>query len=564
MLDQLIAEVVEEIAPQIRGRALGKVWQLGRDALAFDFRLNEGRFLFVSCDPSRPRLHLVERRGRDLERQSQAPSQFLLALRRHAGGAVVRAVTKDARERVVRFSFDAEDEAGRRHSPILVAQLTGRTANLFLLEDGGRVVETLRPVRGEGQLAGDVYSPPARGTSKPGAGEPGAAGVHAGGAGDGDSRAGEVDAEEAGAPSVARARPAVTRADAARPSLRREGFPSLSAALDAHHLALEEAQKFDARVSAHRARLRREIERRRKLDANLARDSAAHGDPAEHKRVGDLLLANLSTAERDGARVRVLDYFAEDAPAVELEIDEHATLREEAARRFALYARAKRAAQEIDRRRAELTAELAPLEARRAELERVAATRDADALTVFEEAASDKKGSGRGSKVRKGNAKATEASAKGVRRGVADFASAGGAKAARSRKQSAEAVAGARRYLSSDGYEILVGRAARDNDQLTFKVARPHDLWLHAADYPGSHVVVRNHARNTDIPQRTVHEAAQLAAHFSQARGDARVAVNYAQRKFLSKPKGAAPGLVRMSSFKTLLVEPRESVERVL
>jgi predicted ribosome quality control (RQC) complex YloA/Tae2 family protein len=551
MHDQLIAEIVEEIAPQVRGRALGKVWQLGRDALALDFRPGDGRFLFVSCDPARPRLHLVERRARDLERQSQPPSQFLLALRRRAGGAVVRAVTKDVRERVVRFLFDAEDEAGRRHAPVLVAQLTGRTANLFLLDDEGRVVETLRPARGEGQTVGDVYAPPARGTA-----EPHAAGVRAGEAGDAGSRAGETGAAEASASDAAGARPAVARTDASQPPLRREGFASLSAALDAHYLALEEARKIDARVNAHRARLRREIGRRRKLDANLARDRAGHGDPAEHRRVGDLLLANLSTAERDGARVRVLDYFAEDAPTVELEINEHATLQEEAARRFVLYARAKRAAQEIDRRRAELAAELNALEAERVELERIAAAKDTGALAAFEEAASGKKAAGRG-------AKPPKAGARVAARGVVDPLAGGGAKSAKARKQSAAAVAGARRYLSSDGYEILVGRAARDNDQLTFKVARPHDLWLHAADYPGSHVVVRNHARGADIPQRTVHEAAQLAAHFSQARGDAKVAVHYAQRKFLSKPRGAAPGLVRMSSFKTLLVEPRETLERI-
>ena len=528
MLEQLIAEVVEEIAPQVRGRALGKVWQLGRAALAFDFRLGDGRFLFVSCDPVRPRLHLVSRRARDLERQSQAPAPFLLALRRRAGGAVVRAVTKDAGERVVRFAFDAEDEAGRRHAPALVAQLTGRTANLFLLDDAGRVVETLRPARGEGQEVGDVYGPPVRGSAGP-----------------------PADVARGRETGATQTRGLDARSHAARPALRREGFPSLSAALDAHHLALEAAQAFDARVGAQRARLRAQIERLRKLDANLARDTAAHGDPAEHKRVGDLLLANLSTAVRDGARVRLLDYFAEGAPAVELEIDERATLQEEAARRFTLYARAKRAAQEIGRRRAELGAELEALEARRAELERVAATKDAAALDAFEETAAGKKGAGRGAK----------SGAKGAdRRGGGSGAAAG----AKSRRQSAETVAGARRYLSSDGYEILVGRAARDNDQLTFKVARPHDLWLHAADYPGSHVVVRNQARNSDIPQRTVHEAAQLAAHFSQARGDAKVAVNYAQRKFLSKPKGAAPGLVRMSSFKTLLVEPRETLERLL
>src|SRR5918998_208840 len=175
MLDQLIAEVVEEIAPQLSGRALGKLWQLGRDAVAFDFRLGEGRFLFVSCDPARPRLHLIERRARDLERESNAPSQFLLALRRRAGGAVVRAVEKDAGERVVRFAFDAEDEVGRRHAPVLVAQLTGRTANLFLLDDAGRVVETLRPARGEGQEVGDVYGPPVRGRATPRADATGAA-----------------------------------------------------------------------------------------------------------------------------------------------------------------------------------------------------------------------------------------------------------------------------------------------------------------------------------------------------------------------------------------------------
>ena len=561
MLDQLIAEVVEEIGPQLRGRALGKAWQLGRDSLAFDFRLGDGRFLFVSCDPARPRLHLVERRARDLERQSAAPSQFLLALRRRAGGAVVRAVAKDGGERVVRFEFDAEDDAGRRHTPSLVAQLTGRTANLFLLDDGGRVVESLRPARGEGQEAGDAYAPPVRRAAGP---RPGYAGDP--GAGDYDARAddtrtgergaGRQAAGEASAPAAREERAAGARRASARPPINREGFPTLSAALDAHHLALEEAQKFDARVSAHRARLRVQIERRRKLDANLARDRAGHGDPAGHKRAGDLLLANLSTAERDGPRVRVLDYFAEGAPPVELEIDEHATLPEEAARRFVLYARAKRAAQEIDRRRAELGAELVALEAELDALERVAATRDADALAAFEEAASGKKGAGRG-------AKSPKAGAKDDPRG-GGIAAGGGAKSAKQRKQSAEASAGARRYLSSDGYEILVGRAARDNDQLTFKVARPHDLWLHAADYPGSHVVVRNHARGADVPQRTVHEAAQLAAHFSQARGDAKVAVNYAQRKFLSKPRGAAPGLVRMSSFKTLLVEPRESAERVM
>jgi predicted ribosome quality control (RQC) complex YloA/Tae2 family protein len=123
-------------------------------------------------------------------------------------------------------------------------------------------------------------------------------------------------------------------------------------------------------------------------------------------------------------------------------------------------------------------------------------------------------------------------------------------------------IPGVRRYLSTDGYEILVGRGARDNDHLTFRIARPNDVWLHAGDYPGSHVVIRNPTRK-EIPQRTVIEAAQLAGRFSQASEDAKVVIHYTERKFLSKPKGAAPGLVRLSKFKSMTVEPRESVERI-
>ena len=132
----------------------------------------------------------------------------------------------------------------------------------------------------------------------------------------------------------------------------------------------------------------------------------------------------------------------------------------------------------------------------------------------------------------------------------------------RTKGKGEQQIPGVRRYLSTDGYEILVGRASRDNDNLTFRIARPHDLWLHAGDYPGSHVVVRNPNRK-EIPQRTIIEAAQLAGRFSQASEDSKVVVHYTERKFLSKPKGAAPGLVRMSSFRSITVEPKESVERL-
>ena len=120
---------------------------------------------------------------------------------------------------------------------------------------------------------------------------------------------------------------------------------------------------------------------------------------------------------------------------------------------------------------------------------------------------------------------------------------------------------GARRYLSADGLEILVGRTSNDNDHLTFKIAKPNDLWLHAADYGGSHVVIR-HAPKQPIPHRTLIEAAQLAAWFSQAKKDPKVDVHYTERKFVSRIKGGKPGLVRMQRFKNITVEPKEAGTR--
>ncbi|MBV9928662.1 MAG: DUF814 domain-containing protein [Acidobacteria bacterium] len=494
MNELLIEEVLEELRPALSGRPWGKVFQLSANTLAVDFRTGDGRYLLLSADPARPRLHLIARTVRELERGSPAPAPFALFLRKALGGATLRALTKDEGERVVRFEFSVEDELGVENTATLVAQLTGRSANLFLLDGRGRVRMSMRPARGEGQTEGEVYSPPGRGpdvTSK-------------------------------------------TKRDGV--DVPRDGFASLSEALDRHYLRQEAERAFDTRAGAVAARLKQQVATLRKLRDNLRRDLEGHGDAEEHRRAGDLLLANIGTAVRAGGRVRVTDFYAEDAPTIELEVEENRTLQEEAARRFARYAKAKRAAREIAERLEKAEPELAALEERQAELARIVAARDAGALAAFEGGGTDKKA---------GAKRPPTARDKG------------------SKRSQGEKGRALRRYRSSDGYEVIVGRGARENDELTFRVARSYDTWMHAADYPGSHVVVRAKGKDDVIPHRTLVEAARLAAHFSQARKDAKVAVNYTQRKFVSKPRGAAPGLVYLSSFRTLLVEPAEEIERI-
>ena len=106
-----------------------------------------------------------------------------------------------------------------------------------------------------------------------------------------------------------------------------------------------------------------------------------------------------------------------------------------------------------------------------------------------------------------------------------------------------------------EGHEILVGRGEEDNDHLTFDVAEPHDLWLHAGDTPGSHVVVRNPAKG-EIPKVVLTRAAELAAWYSKARSAKTVEVHYCKASEVSKPRGAPAGLVELASYKGIKVKP--------
>lgn len=468
MQQAIIQRVVEELRTDLVGRFFGKIFQLTPLSFAFDFGLR-GEFLYVSVDPSSPRFYLIRRRTRDLDKQSIPLTAFGQFMRSRLGSASLANISKDPLDRIIRLTFRIDDETG----PIfrrLVIQLTGRTADIFVLDELNRIMAILRE---QGQTrTHEVYQPPPR----------------------------------------------------PQKELREELIID-AAQLDAYFTSLDTARAFDSRARGMRSRLTKTIRQQCTLKEHLNQDLARHGDPEAHKRIGDLLLANIATATRDGHKVRITDYYAEGAPIIEIEIDENRSLQDEAAVRFRQYTKAKRAAGEIAERLQQIERETTALERRLQQLDEIIQSRDEAALNSFEKPAPAPKVSPK-------------------------------------KTSKPEKIAGVRRYLSTDGYEILVGRAARDNDNLTFRVAQPNDLWMHTGDYPGSHVVVRNPTRK-EIPQRTIIEAAQLAGRFSQASEDSKVVVHYTERKFLSKPKGAAPGLVRLSRFRSITVEPKESVQRI-
>ena len=468
-----ITAICKELDSELRGRRPGKIFQLSKTDLAIDFRLPDSRYLFISVESRNPRTYLIRRRLRDLEKTSGTPSNFALALRKHLSSAELSSVTQVENERVLLLEFDAVGDLGDPLRYTIAAQLTGASANLFLLDSESKIVAALRQTRGGGQQIGEVYEPPVRR----------------------DSSAKEAELVEAVAASK-----------------------NISDQLDTEERERSSASDFQRLASAARNKLTQEISKNTKLLGKLDGDLQRHGEPDQWKRFGDLLLANTASARREGEQVFVTDYFDDNAPEIAITVDENDSLTEAAEKFFKRYTKARNARLEIEERKEAIRKDLERLNKKLAELEGAIEAGDEEQIEKL----------------------------------------IGAPKKAPSKKQikSDASMSGTRSFTSSDGFEILVGKKAKDNDFLTFRIAKSLDTWMHAADYPGSHVVVRNPNRK-EIPHKTLLEAAQLAAFYSQGKSQPKAAVHFTQKKFVNKPKGSAPGLVSLASFKTLLVEPK-------
>ena len=115
----------------------------------------------------------------------------------------------------------------------------------------------------------------------------------------------------------------------------------------------------------------------------------------------------------------------------------------------------------------------------------------------------------------------------------------------------------ARRFESPDGFIVLVGRTASDNDVLTFKIGAPRDVWMHVSGESGAHVIVRNPDGLDRLPRETLRYAAALAAQHSRARAGGTVTVHVARCADVHKPRGFAPGKVLLDRFESIRVSAR-------
>ncbi len=548
-----LSALVREVIPEVQGRTVVRA-SLETSTLLIDLRLTSGRQLLASLDRTTPALYLSNEVATHSPAGKGTSTFFLSLLRKHVVDARLVKLWKEPLDRIVQIDFEKLDAGDNKVQLSLRLAFTGRSANAYLADAQGDVMGRL--------FEQDSADPVAQPDPSPEAVEPpnltselnesttqsevldrffGAGSMF------GPQLKNEFQARCKDASPAAAFNSLIDdlfnrdplhllysrlpldqiqqvvinpRSDLllshielvqARGLLRFQ-FSSLSEAADQYYSARGHAMALRAEYAVLKQTLAREINKRESAISAIDSDRARFEHPEKLKRYGDLILANLSNARING-----------------IEIPEGTTLKQAAADYFARYQKARRALAPIASREREVSRDLDPLKRLLFRLEQEPTVNcTAEVGKVAEQLLGTTKSTRRDKDKPRG-------------KGVYAFG---------------------RRFKSSDGYEIVVGRNDRDNDALTFRVAKPHDIWLHAADYPGSHAIIRNPTREAP-PHRTITEAAELAAFYSQAKREGKAAVHYAQKKFVSKPPRSKPGLVRLSSFKTILVEPRRVLERL-
>jgi predicted ribosome quality control (RQC) complex YloA/Tae2 family protein len=491
-----LGQLAGEVAPLIRGAHVREVSALPpRDLLVVLVEPAErgGRVLRlrVSADAEAGRVHL---QIGPVRRHEGPSASFFQTLGRALEDTEVFALEAVPDDRIVRLVVRREG----RPAATLVAELTGRHANLVLLDGGGRVVEVLVPpgpgtAAAERLASGTAWAlPPGRRQASPGPGIE------------------EAYPTAAATGGLAERAPLSARVEAALGSRAAE-----------RHL--------EGRRGDLLRRLERRLEGGRALLAGLTERVRACAAAERVQQDGELLLAHLTEIPRGVDEVQLPDAHGDPSASRRIALDPGLSPRRNAEKLFARAKKLRRTAERVPEEQALAQATLARLEALQQSLE----SADEEALEELERQAIDE-----------GLLPAPQEIPRRVRR--------------------PEPRRPYLRFVTGRGSEVRVGRSAADNDRLTFRESRGNDLWLHTADTPGSHVILRLEG-SADPDPDDVLDAAHLAAHFSPLRGSPRVDVHVARRKLVSKPRKAPPGLVTLSGGKVLRVrvEP-ERLRRLL
>lgn len=557
--------VARELNRALAGGRISKIVQPERDEIILTIR-NEGvnRQLLLSATANCARAHLTQiKKNNPLE-----PPALCMLMRKHITGGRVAAIRQVLADRILEIEIEHHDELGDPARKRLICEFMGKHSNLIFVGEDGRIIDSARRVNDQISSVREVLPglryelPPAHGKIPfdeveadalyramvgmngklhkliaqciSGMSTQTARELAFRATGSEDAHSDECDLQ-ACCESVAenlqiipeRISPAVLYDEDGAPvdivafeyrsraNLAAEPYPTISEAMDAFYRSRDMNERIAQKSAAIHRTLKKNIERcERKLA--LQREALLGSQRMEEYRLkGELLTANLHLAKKGMKSVELPNYYEDGMPMLTVELDEKLSPGQNGQRYFKLYQKARNAqtlaAEQIEKTEAELNY----LEGQLDNL-----TKCSGESELFE-----------------------------LRQELEKF---GYVKANRSRKLMKQLPPSMpMRFTAPSGRIILVGKNNLQNDKLTF-TAQPDEVWLHAKDMPGSHVIIVD----PEPDDATITYAARLAAAYSKGGNSSRVPVDYTLRRYVKKPGGAKPGFVIYTHQHTLSVEP--------
>ena len=565
-----LSAVLEEIRQKATGARVEKIHQPGRDTVILLLRCEQGREkLLFAPNPAAPRLHLTTANPENPDQ----PPMFCMLLRKHLSGARLAEITQPPMERAATFTFDCTDEMGYPVQKKLVAELMGRTCNLYLLGPDGRIIDCLRRIgldetSKRPALPGLLYQEPEAVAKK----DPryleqcdyvnllckqGA-----------DMIADRLMDELGGlSPLVCREAALFAAGDTAAridkcyagetaeklylffrehlhyPSpyfyAQADGSPkqfafcpirqyggcqqaeSFTALLDNYYIVRDRKDAMRQKSQALRKTVTNLCQRITRKLAIQEKELTATFDRERHRQLGDIVTANIHRITKGQTVLEAEDFYDEEMKIVEIPISPILSPQQNAAKFYKDYARMKNAEKELTKQ----------MELGEQELDYL--------KSVLEEL----------------NRAETDAELEEIRQ---ELHAGGYVRLDSARKRMKQNRVQPMRFESTDGFPIYVGRNNRQNDELTFKLARKDDIWLHAQKVHGSHVIIS--CGGTKPPDDTVTQAAQLAAYYSESTCGQNIAVDVTSVKQVKKVPGAKPGMVIYHTYNTVIVNPYKDI----
>ncbi len=566
----------QELEPLVLGARVDKIYQPNREEMVFSLRTRTDTFrLLLSARANSARVHLTQR---PIENPKQPPMLCML-FRKWLGGARLAAIHQDGLERAISFAFDTFNELGDPVRLTLVMEIMGRYSNLIFVDSDGVILDALKRVDEEMSserlvLPGVRYRPPPpqqklcmldadpdqvlerlaqprknfelsnalldvlQGVSPVVCREI----QHRVADGEPLFVADLSDTDRWKLYQELKAFFDLVRHSSGKPCLavRGDGKPldfsfleisqygsaaqvqhpdSFSALLDTFYGERDRIERMKAKsqdisrvITTAMERLSRKI--------NVQSEELKQCSEREHLKIcGDLISANLYQIQKGDSVAEVENFYDEAMPTMHIPLNPLLTPSQNAQKYYKEYRKARTAEEKLTQQIAQAKQELQYMDT---------------VLDVLSRAAS-------------------EQDLAEIRQELAEQEY---IRAPRSKNPKAKIspVGTPMQFSTDDGFLVLVGRNNRQNDRLTLRDAKNHDIWFHVKNSPGSHVVLvteRKEATNLALTQ-----AAQIAAYFSRCRDSSQVPVDYTQVRYVSKPQGAKPGMVIYVNYQTTFVAP--------